>query len=224
MNILLVNRKTTRAPINPLDKATVISILPKSIREVKPTIEPGIFVLEPGSYANPSILTVGPSSWWREVDENQPLIEIPTSAILIAESVVNDYCNGILGCDMGDNMPGLFWVPGTVNHESLMKNHKPMLDNAARKQRNWYTALVKMADVLWARSQGNPLAISEDMKLAAQELNVKGKEWLRNFEHVEMVTCKACGQMNRANVVICPNCKVIIDEVRAKELGLKFAS
>lgn len=215
---------TPRAPVNPLDKATVISILPKRIREVKHTIEPGVFILEPGSYEKPFFLVVGPSSWWREVDENQPLIEIPTSAILIAESVVNDYVNGIYKCDMGESVPGLFWIPGTITHETLMKNHKGLLDTAARKQKNWFSELVKAADILWARSQGNPLAIGEDMKLAAQQLGITGKEWLKNFEQVELVSCRACGQMNKSNIIVCPNCKVVLNQEEFKKLNLQFAS
>ena len=59
------NRRTIRAPINPLDKSTVVSILPKQISERKITIQPGIFEISPGSFDNPAILVVGPSSWWR---------------------------------------------------------------------------------------------------------------------------------------------------------------
>lgn len=225
MNILMANRRrAARAPINPLDKATVVSILPKSIRETKPTLEPGVFNLGPGSFDRPSILVVGPSSWWREVDEEQPLIEIPTSAVLIAESIVNDYCNGILACDMAETMPGLFWLPGGFTHKELKEKYALELDKANRKQRNWYAALVKMADVLWSRSQGNPLAISDDMKLAAKELGFDNKEWLKNFEHVELVRCVACGNLNQSNVLVCPNCKVILKPEEFKKLQLQFAS
>ena len=39
------NRRTIRAPVNPMDKSTVVSILPKHISERKATIQPGIFEL-----------------------------------------------------------------------------------------------------------------------------------------------------------------------------------
>ncbi len=75
MNILLANqRRTVRGPVNPFDKATVISILPKLVHETKPTIQPGIFDILPGNIEYPQLLVVGPSSWWREIDENQPLM------------------------------------------------------------------------------------------------------------------------------------------------------
>lgn len=225
VSILLSNRrKTVRAPVNPFDKATVVSILPKPIREVKPTIQPGIFEIEKASYANPVVLNVGPSSWWREIDEEQPLIEIPVSAVSIADSIVRDYCNGILACDMGDLMPGLFWLPGSLTLKEVREKFTSQLEEANKKQRNWFGALVKMGDVLWARSQGNPLSISEDMKMAAQELGMTEKEWLKNFEHMTMVRCKACGNMNRDDIVICPNCKVVLNPEQFAKLGMKFAS
>jgi hypothetical protein len=107
-----LKRRAIRAPVNPLDKSTVVSIFPKYILEKKCTIQPGVFEIQPGTYDAPAILVVGSSSWWKEVDDNQPLLEIPHSSIQIADSIVRDYCNGIVGCDMGNNMPGLFYVMG----------------------------------------------------------------------------------------------------------------
>src|SRR6187200_2386767 len=91
-----VNRRTIRAPVNSLDKSTVVSILPKRIYETKITIQPGVFEIAPGSMEHPSVLVVGASSWWREVDVDQPLLEIPVSSIQVADSIVKDYCNGLL--------------------------------------------------------------------------------------------------------------------------------
>src|SRR5258708_5829755 len=107
-----LDKKTIRATPNPLDKSTIVSIYPKGFREVNPTIQPGVFQLEPGSYDKPAILVVGTSSWWRELDEDQPLLEIPCSSIQVADSVVKDYSLGLLGCQMGTAQPGLFFIPG----------------------------------------------------------------------------------------------------------------
>ncbi len=217
-------RKATRGPINPLDKATVVSILPKVIREVKPTIQPGVFELAAGSYSKPSILLVGPSSWWREIDEEQPLVEIPTSSVSIAESIVVDYCNGLLGCDMGENKPGLFWVPGGFSLKEILEKHKPMLDEANRKQRNWFSTLVQMADTLWVRTSGNPISISEDMRMAARELGIENKDWLKHSQQMDLIRCGACGTMIRGDIIVCPNCKVILKPEEFKKLNMSFAS
>lgn len=218
-----IKRRAIRAPVNPLDKSTVVSIYPKHIIERKHTIQPGVFEIKPGSYDNPAVLVVGPSSWWKEIDENQPILEIPQSSIQIADSIVRDYCNGILGCDMADNMPGLFYLPGEMTADRIKKEFKSKLDEANRKQRNWYSHLVKLADSMWARTNGNSLSISDDMRLAANELNLVNKEWLRDSHTSELVRCKACGHLKNPEYPICSNCKAIDNPEKAKALGLVFA-
>lgn len=217
-----IGRRTIRGPVNPMDKTTIVSIYPAEIIETKPTISPGRFLIPAGSYDNPSIVVVGPSSWWREIDEEQPLLEIPVSSIQVADSVIKDYCNGILGCNMSDAMPGLFYVPGSFTLVEIKKSYKHELDAALVRQRNWYSTLVKLADGLWARSNGNPLAISDSMRLAAREMNLN-KDWMKDFRMVETVRCKACGGLLNPMYPVCPTCKAINDPAKAKELGLTFA-
>lgn len=219
-----LKRRTVVAPVNPMDKSTIVSIFPKHILEKKPTIQPGVFEIPPGSYISPSILVVGSSSWWKEIDENQPLLEIPHSSVVVADSIIKDYCNGIVACDMADNMPGLFYIPGSHTSESVKKTHKAELDLANFKQRNWFTALVKMGDALWARSGGNSLAISDEMKIAARELNLVNKEWLKDTQTMDLVRCVACGHLKNPLYPVCPNCKNVTDKEKAKELGLTFVS
>lgn len=203
-----LRRRTVRQPVNPMDRATVVSIYPKEFTEVKHTIEPGRFSFQAGSYERPFLLVVGPSSWWREIDEEQPLLEIPVSSIQIADSIVKDYCNGVLGCNMGDSMPGLFYIPGEHTFQSLKKSYQHELDKAAAKQKKFYSTLVMLADALWARSQGNPLAISDDMRLAARELNLtETKDWMRDFKMIDMVRCKACGALKNPEFPICATCR-----------------
>jgi hypothetical protein len=230
-----LKRRTIRAPVNPLDVCSVVSIYPKHIPpEIKPTLTPGVFQIPYGTYEKPGVLVVGPSSWWKELDENQPLLEIPASSVQIAESIVKDWANGIYGCDMGENMPGLFFVPGCKHDkhgepdvpltiEWIQKEKKHLLDEANRRQRNWFQWLVKAADTSWARSNGSPLAISDDMRMAARELNLIQKEWLADAEVVDLVRCKACGHLKNPAYPICPNCKSIDDPAKALMLGLKFA-
>ena len=222
---LLVNRrKTHRAPVNPMDKSTVISIYPKSLYEVKHTIQPGIFKMEPGSIQHPTFLTVGPSSWWKEVDEEQPLLEIPCGSNLVADAIVKDYCNGVLGSNMINSMPGLFWVPGTVrDKEELIHEHKKSFDNAVIKQDRFWKALVRFADTFWARTNGSPLCISDEMRLAAVALGLTDKEWMKDFSQLLKVKCPACGSPCNPDYPVCPVCKAIVDEAKAKKLQIKFA-
>jgi hypothetical protein len=219
------NRRTVRAEINPLDKSTVVSIYPVAIDEKKPTIQPGKFHIPAGTYEKPATLVVGPSSWWRELGDDEPLLEIPQSSILIADSIVRDYAIGLIECNMNDLMPGLFFVPGEVQVKELLivPKYKAMLDKAKANQDRWWQALVKNADVLWARTNGNPLAISDDARIAARHLKLE-KAWEKDNIMLEMVPCKACGNRNNSNVVVCPTCRVIIDPVKFKEMGLSFSN
>lgn len=216
------NRRTVRAPVNPMDKSTVVSLLPKPISERKPTIQPGIFEIPAGSPENPQILVVGPSSWWREIDENQPLLEIPVSSIQIADSIVRDYCNGLLACNMADQMPGLFYIPGEYTLDRLKKEHALLLNSYAAKQKKWFLELIKFADILWSRSNGNPLSISEDARLACRQLNIENKPWLGDLHTAELVRCIACGNLRNPAFPVCAVCKAVADPELAKKLDLKF--
>lgn len=217
------NRRTIRATVNPLDKSTIVSILPKQISERKATIQPGLFNMGPGTYENPSVLVVGPSSWWREVDENQPLLEIPVSSIQVADSIVRDYSNGLLACNMSDQMPGLFYIPGEYTVEKVKKDHSQLLIKANNNQKKWFLELIRIADILWSRSNGNPLSISDDARLACKELNISNKPWLGDQQTAELVKCIACGSLRNAHYPICQTCKAIADPELAKKLNLTFA-
>lgn len=211
--------RAVRTPPNPLDKSTVVSIYPLLINEKKPTLQPGQFRLEPGSMEKPSLLVVGSSSWWRDVDEGQDQLEIPTSSVLVADSIVRDYCNGTLECVIGIQQPGLFFVPGEWDHLKLKKEKNALLLNADLMQRRWYEALIKLADSLWARSQGNPLAIDDRMRMAAKALN-KDKPWIKDFQLAELVNCVMCGALRNPKYPVCQNCNRIVDPALAKELGI----
>src|SRR5437016_14202483 len=103
----LGQQRLPRSMKSPIDKCTIVSILPKPIDEFKWTIDPGKFHIDPGTFENPSILVIGGSSWWKELFNDQPSIEFPISSVNIADSIIRDYCNGVLGCDMDGCIPGL---------------------------------------------------------------------------------------------------------------------
>lgn len=215
------NRMTPRMPVNPLDICTIVSIFPEKIVEKKHTLQPGIFIIPSGSYEMPGILHIGPSSWWKDVGPEQDLVEIPTSSVLIADSVIKDWANGLLASNMGDSMPGLFYVLGEKESGQILVEHRRELDLAKIRQRNWYAAQIKIADILWARTSGNPVSISNHARLAAQELNLKNKPWMQDFTTITMKNCPMCGELWNPAYPMCSNCKTVIDEKRYKEMNLK---
>jgi len=219
----MVNRRAVRAPVNPMDKSTLVSILPFMLDERKPTIFPGRFQVPAGTYEAPGVLTIGPSSWWKETDVDQPLLEIPVSSFNVAESIVRDFCNSQLGCDNSKRVPGIFFILGEKDSKTIVKDHKKELDVARDKQKEWYLALVKIADTLWARTQGNPLAITNTARQAAINLGLD-KPWMQDFKTMQMENCPACGTLRQNLFPVCANCKTVLDMERYKKLGLAVAS
>jgi len=215
------NRPTIRGPVNPLDRSTIVSVYNKQIIEQKPTIQPGIFILERGTYEKPSLTIIEPSSWWKDVDIQQPLLEIPMGSVVIAESVVKDYCNGLFACNMSDCMPGIFFVPGVINELQLKTDAtlKAQLAKAKDKQDKWYTLLVKFADSFWAVTKGNPLSIMDDMIIAAKELGLD-KEWAKAHVIRELIRCIACGNLRNPTYPRCNHCLEYVDKPLAIKLGL----
>src|SRR5215471_14129695 len=179
-------RRTIRGPVNPLDKATIVSICPKRLHDKKWTLNPGEWTIEPGTFDNPRILMVGPSSCWRAIVEEKP-----------------------------DEKATIAW---------MKTDFKKQLEVARDKQKAWYFELIKQGDAMWARSKGNPLALSDDMRLAAREAGVADtKDWMKDFRAVEMVRCKACGALKNPAYPICATCRNVDMSHRGAK-DLKFAS
>jgi hypothetical protein len=223
-SLISLDRKIIRQPANPLDKCTIVSLMPKKIVEVKYTITPGVFEIEAAPEGDFSILVVGSSSWFKETEENQPYLEIPHSSIIVAESVISDYLNGCLGCNMGDKSPGLFYVRGEYTKDTIEKNDefKRKYQVAVENQKRWYRELVQIADVGWAKTNGNPIAVSDDARYGAKMLGLE-RAWLKDYQSVSLISCKSCGELVNPNFPVCRFCKAILDPVKAKDMGLTFA-
>jgi hypothetical protein len=211
-------RKAIRAQVNPMDRCTLVSIFPKEINEEKVTLYPGKFKIPAGTFENPAVLTIGSSSWWKDYDFEQPLLEIVNSSIQIADSIIKDYCNGMLGFS-GESMPGLFFVLGEHTTFDIKTKYRAKLEEMKDKQNNWYHVLVKLADSLWARTAGNPLAIWDEMRLAARSLNLNEKPWLKDYYLIEKIPCKACGTLKNPSYPVCQVCKAVdLSHPDAKDL------
>lgn len=202
---------TGRMRQNPIDVCTIVSIYPKEMApETKIGLQPGSFIMPFGNLESPGILHVGSSSWWfARIGDEQPSLEIPVFSIIMAESLIKDCITGMLGCDMGDSMPGFFFVEGKKSKDEIKKEFSSKLQEVYLKQQNWYRVLVRLADSLWARAGGNPLALSEEMRLAANELGLKDKPWLKDFKAADLVACVACGNYRNPLFPVCNSCHYI---------------
>lgn len=221
-NTYLNRRKLRSVEKNPMDKCTVVSILPAPVDEIKHTIENGRFHLDPGTYEKPATLIVSPSSWWKDFDVEQPLQEIPCGSIQIANAIVNDFCNGMLGFEPATSKPGLFFVTGEHKAVDIKMKYRDALEEAKTKQDNWFRYLINQADSLWARTNGNPLVIWDMMRVAARSLHEDSKPWLGAFEAPKLDKCKFCGGLRNPQFPICPTCKAI-DQSHPLAKEIKFA-
>jgi hypothetical protein len=205
-------RRTVRGPVNPIDKSTLVSIYPRPVVFKNVTLSPGLWSLEAGSVEKPAILVIGPSSWFRDVGPDEPLIEIVQSSVQIAESLVKDYLNGMWCCNMHDSMPGLFFIPGEHTENSIHKNYQHLIKAAVITQLNYWKNLIKYGDALWARSNGNPLVINDETRMAAKLLGVQDKDWMKDFQNQGQVRCFACGSFKSPDYPICQACHTIDPE------------
>lgn len=214
-----------RIPKNPMDRCTIISIAPFEIKEFKHTLFPGTFVIPKASPDQFSMLVIEPSSWFKEQIDG-PMLEIMCSSMQVAESIIKDYCNGLVKYTNGVSSPGLFYLLGEFNEvtAALHPEFKSKMATAREQQTNWFKELVKMADVDWSRTDGNPLSIANDSRIAAQLLGVdKNKSWMQDHVTYEKINCPACGHLVNPIFPVCPNCRNVINMAKAKELNLVFA-
>ncbi len=217
-----LNRMTVRAEVNPLDKASIVSIFPFDIHEVIHTIQPSSYFIPKGSIEKPTIVVIGGASWWREINEDEPLLEIPVPAITVAKNLVDNWVSGLLDVQFGLQQPGVFAIPGVVTEKVLRENYRDALAAAETKQKEWMLALIKSADKDWARSNGNPLSVNDLSRHAARTLNIE-KPWIKDYQAAALVNCVACGSLRNPVYPICPSCRNIVDAELAKKLGIKAA-
>jgi hypothetical protein len=227
------NAKVQRLSRNPNDKTSIVSIYPNEIIDYKPTAFPNEHRVPAAPVGDIVVAVMESASWFREMPDEQPFLEIPISSHLVAAAVINDYCSGLLGYAANSRMPGLFVIPGAHTKETAKKymdmtsqvTFTEMLTKAQKMQRDWYAELVKLADIDWSRTSGNPLSISNLARQAAEMLGLANdKNWMADISTMQKINCKACGTLVLPNFPVCPNCKAIVDEEKAKVLNIKFAS
>ncbi len=119
-------------------------------------------------------------------------------------------------------MPGLFFIPGAHHLGVVRKEYKHLLDQAFDKQKRWYETLVRMTDTLWSRTNGSPLCVSDDARLAARELMLTNKDWMKDFTAIEQIRCAACGSLRNPEYPVCATCKAI-DPNHPNAKDIKFA-
>lgn len=203
-----------------MEKATIVSILPIDLHEVKHGIFPGDFKIKKSTAKLPSLLTVGRSLFYTYVGDNRgdtgelghrDYIKRELNADIVANSVVNDYLDSQFLRKPGEQEPALFWVPEEVDYKGLLNKHEEKIASAVQNQNKWYVALVTEADDIWEKNRQHKL-ISGTHRMAATQLGLE-KPWIiKGIQGQTLTTmrCAVCRTEIMVDAVVCPNCKCIL--------------
>lgn len=208
---------TTNPPYNGTF-ATVVSLYNG---EIGPEYKPGVhadnwFVVPAATEDELGILLV--RDGWHDV----PLLDYKSTRMTIpahelARSICEDWKTAqVMASDQA--MPGVFYVHGKHNDESIKEDHEELIATAKEQHILWCTRLVKMADDLWQVSRQHR-HIATTMINAAKYLGQE-REWAKDFKPVQTSKCVACLSILDYGAIICKHCGVIADKERFAELEL----
>jgi hypothetical protein len=209
---------------------TLVSIMPWAIREKKPGLNPGEFMLKPGSVKEPALFVIKKAQI-RMMDQDFRFYAMDIPLKQVAEDVVNCYNHALVGFEHNVAVPGFFWVEGSYEDdpegtengmtalEKLKKDHYKSILEAEKKMRTWFERLVRMADDDWAVLPQHQ-QISDIQRTAAKYVNVE-RPWL-STDVSESKRCPACMSIVQSAAAVCFACKAILDI--AKYEKMKFAT
>lgn len=187
---------------------TVVSLIPREVFEEKPHMLPSTFRIPAAIYGDISILHVEEGTHYVPDPFSQRSLKQVTSPAEMARSICEDYNSAHIGTSENCG-PSLFWVEGRLTKNEIKQHYKAELDRAKISLRNWFHALVSMADADWQKNH-NMLAVSDLQRIAAQSLGIK-KDWVE-FIGQETKLCPFCKFNIAIDSIKCVNCKEVVDQ------------
>jgi len=198
-------------------QCTIVSIVPFPIIEEKPGLFPGRFSIPASIKNNPEILHVGKSVHYVYLDQDRESMQIRTSPEEVAASIVNDFVSSQLGIDE-KSKPGIFFIPVKKTITEVKEECRVELAQAETSQNRWFLNCCKIADDDWNRYHQHRVISDTQRKMAELIGWTQDKhEWLSAVVNSQDSKCPACGTPIMFGIVICPNCKVILDKEKAKQ-------
>ncbi|MHA2376731.1 MAG: hypothetical protein ACXAB9_11230 [Candidatus Thorarchaeota archaeon] len=210
---------------------TLVSIMPWAIREKKPGLNPGEFMLPPGSVKEPALFVIKKAQI-RMMDQDYRFYAMDIPLDKVAADVVNCYNQALVGFEHEVAVPGFFWVEGAYEDdedmkaegaqtalEKLKKDHYKTILDAEKKMITWFQRLVRMADDDWAVLPQHQ-QISDIQRTAAKYVNVE-RPWL-STDVSESKRCPACMSIVQSAAAVCFACKAILDITKYEKM--KFAT
>lgn len=204
------------------DSATVVSLVPMDIDEMKYGVYPGIFKIKKSDGQTPQLLKVDQSIYYQYVGEGRgeygeiqgkptrSYIMREINANTMAQSIVNDFLDGQISRTPGLAEPGIFWLPGNVILPTILDKFSNLVKDALERQHNWFVALVTDADDGWEKHRQHKL-ITDTQRMAAIQLKMDRPWLLKLKQESDKVRCFACRVEIMKDSIICPNCKAVLD-------------
>jgi hypothetical protein len=190
-------------------KVSIISILPIEIRDTKPNLYPGNFIIPAGTRAKPGILTIGNSRFYVPMAFGAAPLPVQSYCLEVANSVVNDWIGALIEVTP-ECRPGIFVAPKQFNStQQVLAELATELIKAEEAQRQWFMRLVNEADHEFSK-HNQARSISDLQKIAGRELNLQNKPWLMTVDQLSVNNCPACFKPVNTNAVICGDCRYIL--------------
>lgn len=201
---------------------TVVSIVPFVISEEKPGLVPCRFFIEASDTIIPQVLHVSNGHHFVYLDESRGNLQVRDSPTEIAKAIVEDYTGSQLRSSENEK-PGLFWVMGKKSALEILNQHKDELKSAKDRQTRWFVQLCKQAEDDWNRYHQHN-AVSDFQRKVAELIGWKSEEheWMNAHTVLTANNCPACGSLVRPELVICPQCRCVLNAEKFK--SLQFAT
>jgi hypothetical protein len=196
--------------------STIVSLAKREIREEIPGLNGGSYFIPPNEGEIPNLLIIKNSYYWKpDLDGRQD--QILVDSVQIASSIVTSHITSQL-LYRADQHPALFFIPNQeLEVDDVLRNHKREINEANKKQKNWFRALVQLADDDWQQLRRHGM-ISDIQRTACKELGLK-REWLDAVPIEDRINCPFCGSnLFDPLAPICPVCNKVHNPARLAEI------
>lgn len=202
-----------------MSNSTVVSLCNFPIGpEFKPGLFPNDYVIPAATEDTLGLLVV--SDGFTDIPQlDHKSIRMTISSEEIAKAIVDDWKSAQLQVGPGA-APGLFFVEGKQDEETIRKKHAPAIAKAKAEHTVWAQRLLKMADDLW---QLKPVhrQIASTMINAAKYLK-EDRVWMKSARPEDTIRCPGCTAIVPAAAAVCQHCSAILDDKKYQQLT--FAS
>jgi hypothetical protein len=200
--------------------STVVSLARRAVYEEIPGMQHSTYTIPACDDNRPRILHVSDSFYYKpDLDGNQDRVMV--SSEQLANSVVDMHISSQLLYRV-DQHPALFAISNReVDAEGALTEFKAECREALKKQKQWFVALVRLADDDWQTAKKHRM-ISDIQRTAAIELGLK-RDWLNAVMDEDQENCPFCGTgLLNPMAPICPTCGKVHNPEKLAALEAKM--